>query len=168
MKALLMLQGQCDCRVNDSCASPWRRQKPVIDSVMRFHCYAFVALQLFTTAMEINMSAKPLGSSLVHQRMNGKTTATHNRFCFVRETIFGLCLNFIWWFILVILSFFLWPLEKLHPSVVLVLCQSEHQEENGHGRTVKDFVLPQRVLPHLPSLWLQRHFSTGHVFLWHL
>lgn len=72
MKALLMLQGQCDCRVKDGFASPWRRQKTVIDLVMRFHCYASVALQLFTTVMEMNMSAKPLGSSVLHQQMHGK------------------------------------------------------------------------------------------------
>lgn len=93
MKALLMLQGQCGCRVNDSCASPWTRQKPVIDSVMRFHCYAFVALQLFTTAMEMNMSAKPLGSSVLHQRMFGKLIT--ERQWFSDSALFGLCLNFI-------------------------------------------------------------------------
>lgn len=61
-----MLQEQFVCTIdNDNCTSLWR----VIDSLMTFHCLAFVSLHLFTTAMEMKPSAKPLGSVLVHQFM---------------------------------------------------------------------------------------------------
>ncbi len=75
-RAVLMLQGQFVCTI-DNYTSPWR----VIDSLMTFHCLAFVPLHLFTTAMEMKPSAKPLGSVLVHQF----THITEFYLCLYRE-----------------------------------------------------------------------------------
>lgn len=61
------------------------------DSFMTFHFLAFVFLRLFTTAMEMKLSGKPLGSVLVNLFTFGKhKTELHLYLCLMMFSDFGM------------------------------------------------------------------------------
>lgn len=55
----------------------------VIDSFMTFHFLTFVSLRLFTTAMEMKLSTKPLESILVNLFMFGRHTIELHLFLYL-------------------------------------------------------------------------------------